>query len=316
VALAVAAAASTQTRRAAGIVTGAAYCVALLVNGGLGGPVATSVAALPPGVVAAVVTLGAAARRRDAEPDRWLRRALLLPGALLVGLASGLATDPAWIPLVTVGAVAVSVPAVARFDRRWGARGLPPLLLALSAGGLFYTLPDPEEAAILLGVSVPLALLAAPPLRREYGTAGSWIVAGLFVWTVAAGGYGRDSAMIGGIACLGIFLASPIADRLRAHPHPLRHAVTLVPVHAVTVLLAARLAGLQEKGIVALAIAIGLIAMAVAAVLSLEHSGLLRDSPSGDHPADQGPLARRQEAGPDERDVEGEGDGHGRRADH
>ena len=314
-ALAVAVFAPNPTLRAGGVVTGAAYCVALLVTGGLGGPVATSVAALPPGLVVAAVALGASAHRRQVESDRRLRLALLLPGALLVGFASGLAADPPWIPVVAAGAVAISAPAVVRFDRRWGGSGLPPVLMALSAVGLFYTLPDPEEAAILLGVTLPLALLGAPPIRRTSGVAGSWVVAGLFVWTVAAGGYGRASAIVGGITCLGVFLATPIAELVRSRRGRPRHGVGIAAVHAVTVLIASRVAGLQANGILALAMAIGLTAVAVAADWLIEHSGRLRDPRSGHQPPDQHPLARRQEAVPDEHGIQAEHDGHHRRPD-
>jgi hypothetical protein len=316
VTLAVTAWASRPSRRAAGIATGMAYCVALLVNGGLGGPVATSVAALPLGLAAAVVTLGVTAQRSASEFDRWVRAGLVLPGALLIGLVSGVATDPPWVPFVTVASVALSAPAVARFDHRWGDSGLPPVLLGVSAVGLFYTLPDPEEAAILVGVSMPLALLAAPPIRRRYGAAGSWMVAGVFVWTVGAGGYGRDSAVVGGLACLGLFLAAPIAEVSASRRRPSRRAAAMVAVHAATVLVAARVAGLQENGMVALGIAVVVIAMAAAVVWSIEHSGRLRDARSGDESPDQRPLTHRQEASPDKHDVGGEGDGHHRGTEH
>ena len=311
-----AALAAAPTRRAAGLLTCAAYCAALLFNGGLGGPVATSVAALPPGLVAAVAALGAA-RRSEAEPKlhRWLRRSLVLPGALLIGFASGLATDPTWIPLVAVGAVALAAPAMARFDRRWGTSGLPPVMLAVSVGGLFYTLPDPEEAAILLGVSLPLALLATPPVRRAYGPAGSWVVAGLFVWAVAAGGYGRASAVFGGIACLSLFLSAPIADLVRPHRDPPSRGGALIAVHAIIVLLAARVAGLQDNGVSAVAIAIAVIAGGATAVWAIGHSAPLgRTRRPMDQSSKQGPFTHGQETGPDEEDVDKEGDGHDRRA--
>ena len=314
--LAAAALATRTTRRTAGILTGAAYSAALLASGGFGGPVATSVAALPPGLVAALVALGSAGRRSEVESDRWVRRALHAPGALLVGLASGLATDPAWIPLMAVAAVAASAPAIARLDRRWGGSGLPPVLLAMSAVGLFYTLPDPEEAGILLGVSIPLALMGAPRFRRTYGTAGSWVVAGLFVWTVAAGGYGRPSALVGGMACLGVFLAGPMAEVLRRRQGPPRRRLGITAVHAVTVLVAARVAGLQESGVVALAMAVALIGLATAAVWAIEHSGGPRDArPTGEQSPDQSPLPHRQEPNPHEPGVEGQGHDHDRRAD-
>jgi hypothetical protein len=288
--VAVALMAREATRMRAGLLTGGAYCVALLVNGGFGGPVATSVAALPPGLVAAAVALGAAAYRRDAGSNRW---ALLLVGAVLVGSASGLATDPPWIPPVVIAAVSLSAPAMGRFDRRWGASGVSPVLMALSAGGLFYTLPDPEEAAILLGASMPLMLLSAPLIRGAYGGSGAWAMAGLFVWTVMAGGYGRESAIVGGLACLGVFAAAPFASLGRAQPPSSQRTVTLAAVHAASVLIASRVVGLQENAVVALAIGVTLIALATLAVWSIEHSGRLGDPGPGDHSADHGPFAGR-----------------------
>jgi hypothetical protein len=92
--------------------------------------------------------------------------------------------------------------------------------------------------------------------------------------------------------------------------------VALAIVHAATVVIAARVAGLQQNGFVAAAIAVALVALAAAIVWLIEHSGGPSDAhPAGDQSPDQSPLTHRQEPSPHEPGVEGEGQGHDRRAD-
>jgi hypothetical protein len=181
----------------------------------------------------------------------------------------------------------------------------------MSTVGLFYTLPDPEEAAVLLGVAAALSLLAAPPIRAWYGPAGSWVVAGAFVWTVAAGGYGRASAIIGGIGCLGAFVAEPIAHRM-ARPRVVQRGTWVIAiVHGATVLVSARVAGLQPDPGLALTIAAANLAVVVAALAWVEHSHPLRGGPGArDQSPDERPFLGRDQMSPHEEDIHDERPGH------
>jgi hypothetical protein len=288
------------------MLTGIGLCAALLVNGGLGEPVATSLAALPPGLLAGLVALAAGRSARDHLPTerRGLRWATVFPGAGLIAIAAGLSTDPWWVPPIAAAGVVVVAPLLSDLDRRRGPRGLPPILLVTSTVGLFYTLPDPEEAALFLGVAAALSLLAVPPIRAWYGPSGSWVVAGAFVWTVAAGGYGRASAIIGGIGCLGAFVAEPIAHRMARPSGARRGTWATAIVHAASVLIAARVAGLQADPGVALTIAAANLAVVVAALAWVERSRPLRRSlGAGDQSPDERPFLGRDQTSPHEEDI-------------
>jgi hypothetical protein len=299
--------------------TGIGLCVALLVNGGLGGPVATSVAALAPGLLAGLVALAAGREAREGLPAerRVLRWGTVLPGAGLIGIAAGLSTDPWWVPPLAAVLVVAAAPLLSNFDRRWGPRGLPPILLVMSTVGLFYTLPDPEEAAVLLGVAAALALLALPPIRAWYGPSGSWVLAGAFVWTVAAGGYGRGSAIIGGIGCLGAFVAEPLAHRLARASGAQRGTWAIAIVHGATVLVAARVAGLQSNPGVALTIAAANLAGLVAALAWVERSRPLRRGLAArEQSPDERPFLGRDQTSPHEDGIHDERPGHERPPEH
>ena len=55
--------------------------------------------------------------------------------------------------LLAVATAAVAA-ALAAFDRRWRRPGLAPALLAVTAAGIWATVPDVEAALVLLGATV------------------------------------------------------------------------------------------------------------------------------------------------------------------
>ena len=144
-----------------------------------------------------------------------LRRAGLAVGALgawMLGFGPGGALGPLWVrALVVVATLGVTV-ALASFERRWGRATLPLVLLA--AGGIYGTTPDTQQSLVLLGAALGAAV-AGWWLSGGLGAAGAPAVAGLVVWTVAVGGRGRHSAIVGGLGCLGVLLAEPAAAGLR-----------------------------------------------------------------------------------------------------
>jgi hypothetical protein len=175
------------------------------------------------GVAATLACLAVQAYRRHRGPGS---SAPVLGVALAAAGVAGIAltTDrPASLalpaPALAVAAGAVGL-ALADFDRRWRRRGLVPPLLVVAAAGIWAALPDVEAALVVLGVTVPMTLLGWPsPLTRSgqppsLGIAGALGVAGLLVWTVAVGAAGRPGATVGGLACLGVLVAEPVARRL------------------------------------------------------------------------------------------------------
>lgn len=167
---------------------------------------------------------------------------LAAAGAFVLSWRTGL-PDEVW--------VRVSAPLVALFlartlqkwteadDQRW----LGPMF-AISAFGIWTAVPDTDTARALIGSAIPLAL--ATSVRsinaRMVGT-GAFALAGLVTWVVAVGGEPRPASIIGGWACMGVIAALPyIAGNrtLRTLPPWL-----LIGGHGFTVLIAARLIGLQ-----------------------------------------------------------------------
>jgi hypothetical protein len=158
---------------------------------------------------------------------------------------------------------------VADFDARWGRQGYGPVLFAISLAGVYVTVPDTEQALVALGAALPLAFLGWPWPLASLGRLGAYAATATLVVVVAAGGVGRASAMVGGVACLGIFLVEPVAAGLGPRRQGVLERVpagrwgtpVVATVHLGLVLVAARVAGLQPSA--------GRAALVVAAELGL-----------------------------------------------
>jgi hypothetical protein len=127
------------------------------------------------GAAAALACLGAWAwRRRPGAPAPVVGVALAAAGA--AGIVA--ATDPPAalaLPLPAVAVAAVVAGALlADFDRRWRRHGLAPLLLAISAAGIYATVPDVEAPLVVLGASLPMALLGWPGPLAPAGLPAPW----------------------------------------------------------------------------------------------------------------------------------------------
>jgi hypothetical protein len=230
-------------------------------------------------VIGALVVLavgGYAAARRG-----WLlRTAASLPGAVLFVDATQL-DSPGWaLPAVLAVTVAGGVLA-GDLDRAFAQRGLGPVLLAVTALGIYLTTPDTEHSSILLGAAVPVALLGWPRPLASLGVGGAFVAAALVGWDVVVDGIGRDGAVVGGIACLGMFAIEPVvrtaARGLATRGHardtgpPMRDALMVAALHVVVVALCSRVAGLRESAAEALVIS-GAVYVAAAALLAWSYT--------------------------------------------
>lgn len=135
------------------------------------------------------------------------------------------------------------------------------------ATGIWLTVPDTNEARVLLGASIPLALATLSGMEGRLTWAGSFALSGLVSWVAATGGEGRHASIVGAWACLGILLVLPIAMRLRDRPMDPRRA-TLFIGHGVLVIVASRIVGLWEGGAPA-AMAMLVVGVLAVAVFSL-----------------------------------------------
>ena len=128
---------------------------------------------------------------------------LALPGATLLTRDTGLLVHPHWVKTLVVATVVVGGTLVADFDRRYRDRGWAPAMFAISAVGLYFTVPDTERAMLLLGAALPVVLLGWPFPLASLGVVGAYPCVGALAWVAAFDGRGRLSAIVAGVACLG-----------------------------------------------------------------------------------------------------------------
>jgi hypothetical protein len=189
------------------------------------------------------------------QEQRMQAAAVVVPvalGAWMVGWEAGV-QNVFWVRVATMAAAIAGGFGIGAFDFRWRHRGYTPLLLAVTVVGIFYTVPDTGEAVVLLGVALPIALLGWPRPLASVGWVGGFPVAGLLAWTVARGGYGRQSAIVGGLACLGLLVLEPLMRAFRQRgwsplelvPPGWDFALLVGAAHLAIVFVASRVAGLQ-----------------------------------------------------------------------
>jgi hypothetical protein len=186
------------------------------------------------------------------------------------------ASSTAWVRGLLVAWLVAGVPAVSRTDVEYGPVGLTPVLYAVAAAGVFAAVPDTEQAAALLGASVPLAVRGWPLGRARLGPPGAGAAAALLLWVAAVGGRGREPSIVGAVGCLGLLLTLPAGrwlagrtGRLRAARRPRRHVLTLVLVHLLVVAVSSRVAGVSPDLDVALVVTAATVLVALAASVLL-----------------------------------------------
>lgn len=129
-------------------------------------------------------------------------------GASFVVQATTVPVD-AWVAWFSLVAVTLSAPAVSAADRYLERASLGPTLFLLSVIGVFFAVPDTEQALVVLGATLPVAALGWPFRLGSLGGAGSFALVGLVIWTVVQGGYGRPGSIIGSALCLGLLVIIP-----------------------------------------------------------------------------------------------------------
>jgi hypothetical protein len=235
---------------------------------------------LPPGLVEGLAALAGAGLVAAILPKPEIAGAILaVPGAWILVYRADV-VDVDWIRALVFAAVVVGGSLVSAFDRRWIATGFSPVLIAVATIGVYFTVPDTEQATVLLGVALPLALLGGPPALARLGSAGAYAATGVLAWTAAAGGVARPSSIVGGIACLGWLVIEPLARAITPTRSGLlaaaeRHLWGVVPVAAgqlVLVYVASRWAGLRPS--VAEAVLIVMIELAVTVAIIVGYASV------------------------------------------
>lgn len=209
----------------------------------------------------------------------WTRRIpflpvlIALPGAWLIG-RSDLPEATGVVPLV-IGVIALGGPVVAWFEENANGSPLPTLLFALAAAGVWVTVPDTEEALVLLGAMAAPTLLAWPLGLARLGAGGVHALVGIFMWVIAWGGRGRDGSIVGAVAALGMLVAAPVAAWIARKPRVTTAgwpAIWLLAIQILVVAVATRVAGLRANPIDAAMIAIPTLIAALLLWVVMERS--------------------------------------------
>lgn len=202
--------------------------------------------------------------------------AAMLPGATLVANSAEI-EDPGWVTPALLVVIVVGAALAADFDRTtevgqgW-LSGLPPVMLAATVGGVWATVPETQHAVVLVGAALPVALLGWPRPLASLGGTGAALAVGTIAWVTAVDGVARPGAVVGGFACLGLFVLEPFLRRIRVADvvvpdGGVRQFVVLLGAHLALVGLSSRVAGLSTSAVEALAFAaLAYVVMAVALV--------------------------------------------------
>jgi hypothetical protein len=183
---------------------------------------------VPAGLVAGIGLLAAGARVAPRVGSRLL---LVAPGACVLATAAGL-PGPWWARAFLGGGVWLGASAAPDFDAVAPRAG--PVLLAVSAAAACYTVPDTERALVVFGGATALATVGSVVAGQRLGRAGVAVMVGLLAWAVSFGAVARPTAVLGGMASLGLLLTGPIVGHLRRQPHRLR---SFAPVRDVGLVL-------------------------------------------------------------------------------
>jgi hypothetical protein len=191
----------------------------------------------------------------------WL---LIITGAVL---ASRLGQDfqHSWVAPVTALSAAAIGWSLSKWENRPDRSALGPLF-AVSAFGIWTTVPDTDLARILLGAALPMAFATTPLLAARVFSTGGFALGGTVASLPLWGGEQRPASVVGAWACIGMIALVPLTARLLGTQ---RIAMwQLAGLHIIAVIVAARVIGLWDRAIVA-AIGSTLLAAALVVVLML-----------------------------------------------
>jgi hypothetical protein len=240
------------------------------LNGSLG---TDEIVSVPGEVVLGLVLVWLAGTIGAATPQPWLVGPIAsLPGGILVAGANAGLRD-GWVPVLIVLGLAVVGGTAADLDRRGARYGLGPLLLLIAVVGIYFTVPDTELMRAVVGVAVPLVLLAWPYAAASLGAGGAYAAVGLLLWIAPIEGIGRPGAIVGVLGAFALLVGEPLGralvprlvGRVRLNRYPIGHPRALVAgAQLVLTLYAARVAGTAQTAFAALLLMIPALAVSVA----------------------------------------------------
>jgi hypothetical protein len=219
---------------------------------------------VPPGLVVGLLALAVVGNVAHLSTRPSVTGLVLaIPGAWIIAVHARL-PPIAWVQILVVVGVVGGGTLVADFDHHSERMTAAPVLVAVTAVGLYFTVPDTEHARALLGASACIALLGWPWPMASLGRGGAYVATAVILWTAGIDGAGRYGSIVGGSACLGLLVVEPLARalaggrppfaRVAAAGDPRLQVVTLATIQLAFVFVAARVAGLRRTGMQALAI--------------------------------------------------------------
>ena len=125
-------------------------------------------------------------------------------------------------------------------------------MIAVTAAGIYFCVPDTEQARVAYAVLGVLALAGWPLRLGSLGWIGSLALTGVSAWIAAVDGIGRPPSIIGAVACLGMFLVEPSTREVLRLAHDLSDferrsrsipSWLIFAVHLAVVAVASRVAG-------------------------------------------------------------------------
>jgi hypothetical protein len=200
-------------------------------------------------------TLGLATAVMVGVPSSWL----------VVGRA-----DLAWSARVALAfAIPILAVLISGFDALDRSRRCAALLIAVTCAGVYVTVPDTEQALVLLGAATPCVVLTWPLRTGRVGRAGAFALVGVVTWVATEGGSGRPSSIVGAMACTGLLAVEPLARRVgrREAEASALPALLAIPAHVVLVGIGSRVVGMASTVAQAILIAV---AVTLAASVALD----------------------------------------------
>lgn len=218
--------------------------------------------------------LPAAARRPLERP--WPAAARALAGAIVawVALEWGVTRpEPTWRVLAAAAAILATAAVAAPIVARVAVPGVAGGLALASAIGLYLGVPETD---LVVGVAAALAMVWFADLTGRLRV--DWLIVfaldAVVVFAAVRGAAGRDGAVVGGLAMLGLLVVWPVTAWL---PGPARGLVprslrplTLLALHGAYVLVVARRSAIRDDAVgAAVVAAVGVAVLVVATRLAV-----------------------------------------------
>lgn len=176
--------------------------------------------------------------------------AMIAVGALVVALRGG--SSPLVWSWIAVPVLVIALGAAFSLWSMGPHRYLLGTLVAVTAFGIWATVPNTDLARVLMGACLPLAIATLGPIGATITRSGAYALSGLLVAIAADGGHDRPASIVGAWACVGILALLPAIVAVTRNK-PVLSNLQVFLVHALLVLIASRVIGMWYNPLLAAA---------------------------------------------------------------